>query len=354
MSKNYYDILGVSKSATEQDIKKAFKKLAIKYHPDKWASKSEAERKEAEDKFKEINEANECLSDPQKRKHYDMFGSMEGFGQGGFQGGDFEGFDLSGMFGDMFNMFGNRGRSNSRSNQTKGQNIQIQVNISLEEIFTGVHRDIEYTTLERCSECHGEGGKGIKLCPHCNGTGMITDVQRTPFGISQSMHPCQHCNGTGKTMEHKCSKCNGTGLQKVNKRVRIDQGPGIEHGAMLKYNGMGCQGKEKNSLDGDLIIVFNHKYDNNRYQVRGNTVYELVEVPYYDCILGSTFKHKLPNNKEVTVNVPQYSSEGTQITLRGEGINRSNYIIIVKVGMPKHISDEDKKLLENIKNNKKY
>ena len=350
MSKNYYDILGVSKSATEQDIKKAFKKLAIKYHPDKWASKSEAERKEAEDKFKEINEANECLSNLEKRKHYDTFGSMEGFGQGGFQDG-FSGFDMGDMFGDMFNMFTGGGARRQRNRQTVGQTIQVNVNISIEEIFNGIHRDIEYTTLERCSECHGEGGKGVKLCPHCNGTGMITDVQRTPFGISQSMHPCQHCGGTGKTMEHKCSKCNGSGLQKVNKKVRIDQGPGLEHGAMIKYGGMGCQAKEKNSVDGDLIIVFNHKYDNNKYQVRGNTVYELVEVPYYDCILGSTFKHKLPNNKEVMVNVPQCSSEGTQITLRGEGINRSNYIIIVKVKMPSSITDNVKELLEKIKNN---
>lgn len=348
MNKNYYDILGLSKNASEQDIKKAFKKLAIKYHPDKWSNKSESERKEAEEKFKEINEANECLSNPEKRKHYDMFGSMEGFGQDGFQGG-FSGFDMGDMFNDMFNMFSGRSRNTNRSRQTVGQTIQVNVSISLEEIYNGVHREIEYQILTRCTECNGEGGSGIKLCPHCNGTGMITETQRTPFGISQSMHPCRHCNGSGKTMEHLCKKCNGSGLQKVTKTIKIDQPPGIGNGDFIKYEGLGCQAKEKNSINGDLIVIFNHKYDNNKYQVRGNTIYELIEIPYYDCILGSLFKHKLPNNKEVNIKVPEYSSEGTQIILKGEGINKSNYIIIVKVGMPKYISDKDKEILKQLK-----
>lgn len=353
MSKNYYDILGVSKGASDQEIKKAYRKLAAKWHPDKWGNKSESEQKEAEAKFKEINEANECLSDPEKRKHYDTFGSMEGFGQDGFQGGfsGFGGFNMGDMFGDMFNMFSGRGSNNQRNRKTVGQTIQVNVSLSIEEIFNGIHREIEYTTLERCSECNGEGGKGVKLCPHCNGTGMITDVKRTPFGISQSMHPCPHCNGTGKTMEHKCSKCNGAGLQKVTKKVYIDQAGGIENGSMMKYAGMGCQAKEVNSIDGDLIIVFNHKYDNNKYQVRGNTVYELIDIPYYDCILGTTFKHKLPNNKEVNVNVPQCAQDGQQIILNGVGINHSNYIIVVKVKMPTHIANKERELLEQIKNN---
>lgn len=349
MSKNYYDILGVSKNASDQEIKKAYRKLAAKWHPDKWGNKPESEQKEAESKFKEINEANECLSDPEKRKHYDTFGSMEGFGQAGFSGDEFGGFDFSSMFGDMFNMFGGRGRSNQGNHQTKGQNIQIQVNISIEEIFNGVHRDIEYTTLERCSECNGAGGKGVKLCPHCNGTGMITQTQRTPFGVTHSSRPCHHCQGSGKTMEHICSKCNGSGLEKVNKKIRIDQPGGIEHGTGVGYKGMGCQSKEPNGYDGDLIVIFNHNYDQNKYQVRGNIVYELVDIPYYDCILGTSFKHKLPNGKEVNVKIPQCSQDGQQIVLHGEGINHSNYIIIIKIKMPSSITDNVKELLEKIK-----
>ena len=349
MNNNYYDILGVSKNASENDIKKAYRKLAAKWHPDKWSTKSEAEQKKAETKFKEINEAYECLINPEKRNHYDTFGSMEGFGQSGFSGGGFEGFDFSGMFGDMFNMFGGRGHSNQRNHQTKGQNIQIQVNISIEEIFNGVHRDIEYTTLERCSECNGTGGKGVKLCQYCNGTGMITQTQRTPFGVSHTSRPCNHCHGTGKTIEHICSKCNGSGLEKVSKKIRIDQPGGIENGTGICYQGMGCQSKESNGYDGDLIVVFNHNYDSNKYQVSGNTIYELVEVQYYDCILGTTFKHKLPNGKEVNVKIPQCSQDGQRITLYGEGINHSNYIIIIKVKMPTSINNNVKKLLEKIK-----
>lgn len=349
MSKNYYDILGVSKNASDQEIKKAYRKLAAKWHPDKWGNKSESEQKEAEAKFKEINEANECLSDPEKRKHYDSFGSMEGFGQGGFQGG-FGGFDMGDMFGDMFNMFGGRGRSNQRSRQTKGQTIQLNVSISIDEIFNGVHREIEYTTLQRCSECNGEGGKGVKLCPHCNGTGMLTETQRTPFGISQTMRPCHHCNGAGKIVEHKCNKCNGSGFEKVTKKVYVDQGPGIENGAAIQYNGLGCQTKEKNGIDGDLVIIFNHSFDQNKYQVRGNVVYELVDIPYYDCILGTILKHRLPNNKEVDVIIPSCAQDGQQVVLRGCGINNANYIIVIKVKMPTHINENVKELLNKIKN----
>lgn len=348
MNKNYYDILGVSKGASDQEIKKAYRKLAAKWHPDKWGNKSEAEQKEAETKFKEINEANECLSDPEKRKHYDSFGSMEGFGQGGFQGG-FGGFDMGDMFGDMFNMFSGRGRSNQRSRQTKGQTIQLNVSISIDEIFNGIHREIEYTALQRCSECNGEGGKGVKLCPHCNGTGMIYETRRNPLGVTQTMRPCNYCDGTGKTVEHKCEKCKGSGLEKVTKKIYIDQQPGVENGEAIKYNGLGCQTKEKNGIDGDLVIIFNHKYNTNKYQVRGNTIYELIDIPYYDCILGTAFKHKLPNNKEVNVNVPQCAQDGQQIILHGEGINHSNYIIVVKVKMPKNISEKEQELLNQIR-----
>lgn len=346
MNKNYYDILGVSKNASDDEIKKAYKKLAIKWHPDRWANKSESEKANAENMFKEINEANDCLSDPEKRKHYDMFGSMDGFGQGGF-GGDFGGFNMGDMFGDMFNMFGNRRNANRTP---KGQTIQLNVSISIEELFNGIHRDISYTSLERCSKCNGEGGTGVETCPHCHGTGMITDTQRTPWGISQTSHPCNHCGGSGKTMKYKCDKCNGSGFEKVTKTVKVDHGPGIEHGQAIKYKGMGCQTKEKNGIDGDLLIIFNHSFDDNKYKVNGNTVYELIEIAYYDCILGTTIKHKLPNNKVVDVKIPECSFDGKQIVLHGEGINHSNYIIVLKVKMPNYINQNVRDLLNKIKN----
>lgn len=348
-NKNYYDILGIQKNASENDIKKAYRKLAAKWHPDKWSTKSDKEKKEAEAKFKEINEANECLSDPSKRKHYDSFGTMEGFGQGGFQGG-FSDFNIDDMFGAAFNMFGGNRSNRRRNTQTKGQNIQVNVNISIEEIFNGIHREIEYTTLQRCSECNGEGGKGVKTCPYCNGTGMITQTQRTPFGIIQNSSPCHYCHGTGKIVEHRCNKCNGSGLEKVTKKVYIDHGPGIEHGSAIQYSRMGCQTKESNGIDGDLIVIFNYSFDTNKYRIQNNVIYELIEIPYYDCILGKSFKHRLPNNKEVNVIVKPCSQDGQQIILHNEGINKNNYILVIKIKMPTSINDNVKELLKQIQN----
>jgi molecular chaperone DnaJ len=343
MNKNYYDILGIQRNASDDDIKKAYKKAAIKWHPDRWANKSESERKSAEEKFKEINEANDCLSDPDKRRHYDTFGSMEGFGQGGFGGGGFE-FNMGDMFGDMFNMFGNR----HQQRVTKGQTIQINVSININEILSGINRNISYDVLERCSECNGDGGTGVETCKYCHGHGMITETQRTPFGISQTTRPCHHCNGTGKTVKSVCKKCNGSGLEKVNKSVFVDHGPGIQHGQSMKFNRMGCQTKEKNGINGDLLVVFHHNYDTNKFKINNNIIYELIEVPYYNCILGTTFKHTLPNNKIVDVKIPEYSSDGTQVILHNEGINKNDYIIIVKVGMPKYLSKTEKDLIKQL------
>ena len=139
-------------------------------------------------------------------------------------------------------------------------------------------------------------------------------------------------------------------FEKVTKKVYIDQGPGIENGSAIQYNGLGYQTKEKNGIDGDLVIIFNHSFDQNKYQVRGNTIYELVDIPYYDCILGTILKHRLPNNKEVDVIIQPCSQDGQQIVLRGEGIHHSNYIIVIKVKMPTYINDNTKELLNKIKN----
>jgi molecular chaperone DnaJ len=269
---------------------------------------------------------------------------MEGFGQGGFGSGGFE-FDMGGMFGDMFNMFGHR----NRNQVVKGQNIQINVTLTIEEILSGINRKVSYDVLERCSECHGEGGTGVEICKYCHGHGMITDTQRTPFGITQTTRPCHHCNGSGKTVKHVCSKCKGSGMQKTTKQVVISYAAGLQHGQTMKFNGMGCQTKEINGIDGDLIVVFHHSYDTNKFKINNNIIYELVEVPFYDCILGTTILHTLPNNKQINVKIPEYSKEGTQVVLRGEGINNSNYIIIVKVAMPTYITDEQRTQLINFK-----
>jgi len=341
MSKSFYEILGVDKNATQDQIKKAYRKAAIKWHPDKFSKKSEAERKEAEEMFKKIAEANDVLSDPDKRSRYDQFGdNWDKMGDGW---GASTGFDMGDIFG---NFFGGHRHQQPRGPEP-GATIQTKINVTIEDIFNGDTRTLEVKVNKRCPECKGEGGE-TKTCPHCNGTGMVTDVQRTPFGIIQNSHPCNHCGGTGKTFTKRCSKCNGSGFVQKTETIKINIRPGVQNGEQVKYSGMGYESKDPRGANGDLIVQFIYSIDTNKYIVQGNTVYEKLNVPYYDCIIGKTVKRKLPNGKEVEVTIKPYSKDGDKIPLYGKSINGGAYIYIVSIEMPTHISNEEQKLLKEI------
>lgn len=352
MSKSYYDILGVNKNASEAEIKKAFKKAAVKWHPDRQTGKSEKEQAEAEEMFKKINEANDVLSDPDKRRRYDQFGDdWDKVGQGGF--GSSSGFDID--LGEMFShmngfgdLFGNR-RQQQRGPEP-GTTIRVRIALSIEDIFNGDTREIEVKVNVRCKDCNGTGGDK-RQCPHCNGTGMITNVQHTAFGIIQNSHPCPHCHGTGQEIINKCSKCSGTGFTQTTKNIKINIRPGIQNGEEILYSGMGYESQDPRGANGDLIVQCVYNIDNSKYIIQGNDVFEKINVPYYDVILGKEQQITLPNGKKETIKIKPCSQEGDKITLYGKSFNHGNYHCIIHIVMPTFVSDIDKKLLTEIKNN---
>ena len=346
MNKDLYEILGINRNASDDEIKKAFRKLSLKYHPDRQGGKSDAEKKQAEEKFKEISGAYAILSDHEKKHQYDTFGTID---DNAFNGG----FDFSSMFEGMDDIFGNifgRNRRSSRQNSEyqKGASIQLQVPVSIEEILNGkIDRDVEYDIDARCTECHGDGGKGKKTCSHCNGTGMITETQRYGFSVMQSTHPCPYCHGNGITFEKLCSSCHGTGFIKKSQKIRL-QTSSIQNGAQIMFNGKGKKKKNEGMPNGDLLIELRYSVDTSKYAIQGNTIYEKINVPYYDCILGGTIKHKFANGISDNITIPAYSSEGSQVQYR-KRFGNMNYIFIISVKMPTYIRSSEKKLLEQIK-----
>lgn len=342
MSKSFYEILGVDKNATPEQIKKAYRKAAIKWHPDKFTNKPESERKEAEEMFKQLTEANEVLSDPDKRSRYDQYGDNWDKVDNGWGGS--AGFDMGDIFGSFFG--GNR---HQHRGPEPGATIQAKINVTIEDIFNGDTRTLEVKVNKRCPDCNGSGGE-TKTCPHCQGTGMITNVQHTAFGIIQNSHPCNHCNGTGKTFTKRCNTCHATGFTTKTETIKVNIRPGVQNGEQVKYAGMGYESKDPHGANGDLIVQFIHAIDTNKYVIQGNTVYEKLTVPYYDCIVGKTIKRILPNGKYVDVTIKPYSKDGDKISLYGKSINGGAYIYIISVEMPTSVSDDELKLLKDIQN----
>ena len=354
MDKNYYDILGVSKNASDEEIKSAYRKLALKWHPDRWASKSEAEKADAEQKFKDIAEAYGVLSDPEKKRNYDMFGTADGSPHmgGGFESGFPGGFPGGfGSFDDVFNFFGGRrgAHANASNVPEPGASLNYQFGVSLEEIYNGGSREIEYDIESRCGHCNGTGGTGLETCPYCHGTGMITEVKRMGYSTIQTSHPCHHCGGAGTVIKNKCSHCGGTGVLKTKKKVKVDIPRGVEEGYVKAYPGYGYESKNPNGRNGDLNIQFVYQFDEKKYRISGNNVYELVNVPYYDCIAGAKKTVKLPDGTTADYEVPKYTKDGAQIPIVGKGLKGiGNYIIVVNIDMPNAVASKEMDLIQKI------
>lgn len=356
-NKDLYEILGLSKGASDSDIKKAYRKLALRYHPDRQGDKSEREKKEAEDKFKEISFAYSILSDPEKKQKYDQFGITDDQQMGG--GAEFDPSEIfkhfMGGFGSMFgeddnpfSSFFGGGRHRQQSQPQKGQSIRMQIPVSIEEILNGVHREIKYDIKVRCDKCHGTGGNGIETCSHCHGTGMITEVQRSGFGIIQNSHPCQYCGGAGKVIKNKCKDCGGTGLKTKEVSLRIDCSGGFENGHQMMFNGKGYESKSTSQQNGDLLIDLIYQYDTTKYSIQGNKVYEILEIPYYDCILGCEKEMTLPSHDKVMIKIPPYAKDNTLVSTT-KRFGNLGYCYVVKVKMPTYIREKEKELLKQIR-----
>ena len=349
--RDYYEVLGVDKNATEAEIKSAFRKLAKKYHPD--VSKEE----NAAEKFKEAQEAYAVLSDANKRKQYDQFGhNAFSNNQGGFSG--FEGFDfgnmsdMSDIFEDILGGMGFSSGSRKKSNRaTRGNDILYRMTIDFEEAAFGCKKDINVDVVEDCDECNGDGGFNKTTCSNCHGSGVITSEQRTMFGSFLSKTTCPYCNGTGNSFEKKCTKCRGTGKVKNNKTITVTVPAGIDTDNRLRLQGKGEVG-QNGGRNGDLYIEFTVR-DHEYYKRVDDDIYLEVPLTITDAVLGC--KKEIPTlYGNVFLTIPEGTQNGDKLRLRSKGIENVNskrkgdMYVITKVIIPEKINREQRKLFEQL------
>lgn len=356
MSKrDYYEVLGVSKTATQDELKKAYRKLARKYHPD-----LNKDNPEAAEKFKECNEAYSVLSDEQKRAQYDQFGpeAFENGGMGGGPGaggfGGFGGFGGSGME-DIFDMFfggqGRGGRSNNAGPQ-RGADLRYDMEITFEEAAFGVEKEISLKRAERCEHCHGEGaepGSKVETCPECHGSGYVRFTQNTMFGQMVNERPCSRCHGEGKIISNPCKECGGSGTVKKTKKLKVKIPAGVDNGSRLRVGGEGEAGL-KGGPSGDLYVylyVKPHKF----FERDGTTVLCEVPINIVQATLGAEIK--VPTlDGQVTMKVPEGTQPGKVMRLKGKGIpslrggGRGDQLVRMKVVVPTKLNDKQKDALQ--------
>jgi molecular chaperone DnaJ len=365
--RDYYDILGVAKSAADADIKKAYRKLAMKYHPDKGGSK------EDEEKFKEANEAYSVLSDASKRKQYDQFGHMNpngagnGSGPGGYQqygGFGGQGFNINmddlGGFGDIFETFFGGGGRGSRSRTRKGSDIQAEIRISFEEAVFGVQKDFSLLKMNQCDRCHGSGaepGVGEKTCPTCHGNGQVQTEQHTIFGSFAQASVCPECHGKGKVPERNCTRCRGEGRLKEQVTVKVKIPAGVDDGQTIRVSGKGEAG-EYGTAAGDLYLIVRVISD-KRFVRNGFDIASEAAITFPEAALGTTVNVETIDGK-VTLKVPAGTQSGRIFKLSERGVphvsgrRRGDHLVTVLVQTPTKLSSKQKKLLEDFQNDKSW
>ena len=351
--RDYYEILGVSKSASKDEIKSAFKKAAKKYHPD--VSKEE----NAEAKFKEAQEAYAVLSDDQKRQQYDQYGHSafsngSGAGAGGFDFGD---FDFSDIFGDIFGSgFGFGGSNRRTSNRPrKGRDTLLRVNISFEEAVFGTKKTININTTDNCEDCHGHGGHGESTCSTCHGSGYVTQEQRTMFGTFRQQGVCPSCSGAGKTYKETCKTCHGEGRVKKNKDIEVNIPAGVDEGHQLRVAGKGEAGIN-GGPNGDIYFEF--VIDKHQIFKREQTdIYLKYPITITDAVLGT--KVDVPTlTSKVKLTIPAGSKSGDKHRLKGKGIEdvqggrKGDMYVILDIITPKSLTKEQKKLFTSLSKTK--
>ena len=362
--RDYYEVLGVSKDASAEDIKKAYRKLALQYHPDRNPG-----NKEAEEKFKEAAEAYDVLSDDAKRKRYDQFG-FAAEGAGGFGGG--QGFSVEdifrnfgdifggrfgggGGFGDIFgDMFGGGGSGGGRRVE-RGSDIRIRMKLTLEEIMSGVEKRVKVTKLVACPDCGGKGAASeadIKTCPDCKGTGYVVRTARSIFGITQTQSPCPRCNGTGKVIEKPCRKCGGSGLVKAPEEIVFKVPAGVAQGMTLTVQGKGNAARN-GGINGDLFVAIEEEPHKDFERDGNDLIYPLfIGIP--DAINGCEAEIPAVTGK-LKIKIPAGTQSGTDLRIRGKGVpdvngyGRGDLHVYVQVWIPTKLSAEEKALVEKLK-----
>ncbi len=357
--RDYYEVLGVGRSAAEDEIKKAYRQLALKYHPDRNPGNAEAEAS-----FKEATEAYEVLKDSAKRQQYDQFGHA-GMGQGaGFPGGGFgfEGFDLSdalrafmrdfgGGFGfeDMFAGGRRAGRVNNR-----GRDLQVRIALTLEEIADGVSKKLRVKRLDTCSECSGHGtaaGSEKKVCPQCKGAGQVRRVTRSLFGQMVNVTTCNICSGSGQVISTPCPKCHGEGRVRTQTTVSVNIPAGVAAGNYIPIEGKGDIGRQ-GGPPGDLIVVIDEK-DHDVFSRQENHIVCLVPISFVTAAIGGTIEIPVLGGNN-TLDIPSGTQTGKAFRLKGKGIpylrrrGRGDQLVQIQVWTPKKLSEADKKLLRQL------
>ncbi|MRX46872.1 molecular chaperone DnaJ [Pedobacter puniceum] len=365
MSKrDYYDILGVSKGASADEIKKAYRKLAIKYHPDK-----NPDDKAAEDKFKEAAEAYEVLSNPEKRQRYDQFGhagAQGGFG-GGYGGGGMNMEDIFSQFGDVFgggnpfdSFFGGGGQSRGGRRVQRGSNLRIKVKLTLEEIANGVEKKVKVNKQVVCNTCDGTGAKdksSFSTCKTCGGSGAVRRVTNTILGQMQTTSTCPTCNGEGSTISSKCNTCHGDGVTRGEETISINIPAGVSEGMQLSMSGKG-NAAPRGGVPGDLIILIEEVPHETLKREGINIIYDL-HVSFVDAALGTSVEIPTIDGK-ARIKLEPGTQGGKILRLKGKGIpevnsyHKGDQLIQVNIWTPKNINHEERELLEKLRTSENF
>ena len=374
--RDYYEVLGVDKKASADQIKSAYRKLALKWHPDRWVNGSDAEKKTAEENFKEAAEAYSVLSDPDKRARYDQYGfaaDQMGSGAGGFDfggmdindflrnifGGGFGGFDFGGGFGGFGGFGGSQGQE---QHVQRGRDIRTSVKLTLEEIANGCEKEISLERARPCPDCGGKGARSeadIKTCPTCGGQGRVRQQTRSLFGMGYTITTCPQCNGTGKIIANPCRRCNGTGLERKREMVRVRIPAGVEDGMQITIRGEG-HAAPHGGVNGDLLVVIN-EIQHPQLQREGNNLFYTRVISVMDAMLGCEISVPCLDGS-YKVKVEPGTQSGTVVKLRGKGLpamqgyGRGTGDLFVKfqVWVPHKLSRSERETLEQMRNNSSF
>ncbi len=354
--RDYYEVLGVNKNATPDELKKAYRKLALQYHPDRNPGD-----KEAEEKFKEAAEAYDVLSNPDKKARYDQFGmaGMDGaYGQGGMDMNDI--FSQFGsIFGDLFGggfrtgFSGFGGGGGAARRVLRGSDLRIKVKLTLEEIDHGCEKKIKVNKYVPCKTCHGSGSKDGKteVCPHCHGAGVVTETKRTILGMMQTQSACPQCGGEGRIVKDKCHDCHGDGIVKSDEIITINIPAGVQDGMQLAMQGKGNAGP-RGGINGDLIVLI-EELEHDTFERQDANLYYNAFITYADAALGASVEIPTLNGK-VKIKIDPGTPSGRVVRLRGKGLpvmngyGRGDLLVCLNVWVPKELTREEKKILEDL------